>query len=173
MTKKDVSEMNLALGIDPAYGKPDAWCLIDIDDETIFDVGLLSIAGHEHELRNLLCCHPKMVFMESQYVGKNKMGALKLAHHAGELVGLIRSVLPDCRCEYVEPGDWMRAVARSKKYPNKKYFMPKMIKLTVQRFRLIRLYNNFTKEQVGDICASINIAMFRIVRIKAERLGVK
>ena len=153
------------IGIDPAYAKPNAFAVIDVVEEIVIAHGTFNVLG---ELGLILQTYViSAVFIEDQYIGKNKKVALELAHASGEIIGFCKA-LGECHCEYINPA-WMRSYVRiSGKYrPSKKWFMERIIPKTVDMWDLQSIKG---KQRLEDICCAINIGLHGARRLKSGRI---
>jgi len=154
--------MKIALSIDPAYSKPDAFSVFDYEDKnaTLMECGLLEDPWRR-ELSKLFELYPiEWLFIESQYIIKSKaMNAkttLALAHHAGEVVG-VSSGMGSHKAEYIEPWEWLTGFMKSRRFPAKIRYMPAVVAITTRMYNLDEMLKQYKLEQIEDICCSIQI----------------
>ena len=157
--------MKIALSIDPAYSKPDAFSVFDYEDKnaTLMECGLLEDPWRR-ELSKLFELYPiEYLFIESQYMIMGRKGnpktTIALAHHAGEVVG-VTSGMGSHKVEYIEPWEWLTGFMKGRRFPARIRYMPAVVAITTRMYNLDEMLKQYKLEQIEDICCSIQIGHF-------------
>ena len=157
--------MKIALSIDPAYSKPDAFSVFDYEDKnaTLMECGLLEDPWRR-ELSKLFELYPiEYLFIESQYMIMGRKGnpktTIALAHHAGEVVG-VTSGMGSHKAEYIEPWEWLTGFMKGRRFPARIRYMPAVVAITTRMYNLDEILKQYKLEQIEDICCSIQIGYF-------------
>ena len=169
-------ESELAIGIDPAYGKSSAYAVIDVEKEEPVSMGTFKQLVELTDIFTRSDGILRHVFVESQYVKYrrfkgstivlNPKTLISLSQVSGEIMGCAKTFCLET-AKYIPPLDWLQAYFRRGKVPNHDTAMRIITARTIDKFQLNTIGKKVVTE---DICCAINIGLHGVRRLKSERM---